>query len=170
MGGAAPPIDDRMPRWPDWTPGGVLRAGDWIGTFICALVSALLCNIIILLLFFIIIILLLFFVFVPWSLHFCVYTCIPQFVCAGLYTRVRVYTSSCVLVSPLLWYNTRVYCVCVCVDACVCVVFFFCRRVYTRKDASLYTRRLCSKECVWVFFFVDASLHTRRLCRSLLTL
>ena len=43
MGGTAPPIDDRMPRWPDMTPGGVLRAGDWIGTFICALVSPLLC-------------------------------------------------------------------------------------------------------------------------------
>ena len=30
-------IDDRMPRWPQLTPGGMLRAGDWIGTVICAL-------------------------------------------------------------------------------------------------------------------------------------
>jgi hypothetical protein len=37
-GGAAPAIDDRLTRWPDWSPGGILRAGDYIGTFICALV------------------------------------------------------------------------------------------------------------------------------------
>jgi uncharacterized membrane protein YeiH len=30
-------IDDRMPRWPQLTPGGLLRAGDWLGTVICAL-------------------------------------------------------------------------------------------------------------------------------------
>ena len=34
-------IDDRMPRWPELSPGGILRAGDYLGTFICALTATL---------------------------------------------------------------------------------------------------------------------------------
>jgi len=30
-------IDDRMPRWPGLTAGGLLRGGDWFGTIICAM-------------------------------------------------------------------------------------------------------------------------------------
>mmetsp|Transcript_7760 Transcript_7760/g.26180 ORF Transcript_7760/g.26180 Transcript_7760/m.26180 type:complete len:666 (-) Transcript_7760:21-2018(-) len=32
-----PVVDDRMPRWPNLTPGGLLRLGDWIGTACCSL-------------------------------------------------------------------------------------------------------------------------------------
>ena len=32
-------IDDRMPRWPGLTAGGLLRGGDWFGTVICAMVT-----------------------------------------------------------------------------------------------------------------------------------